>query len=429
MGSVEIKDDLRSVRSTAFKAVESAEVPRTPATMPVQPDAVRVLYSFPHKLGAARICTTAWQQVRGIAAAGADVTVFTGCLSRALTASVRVRTTLAWKKLRLPYKLLGSRRACALHDWLVARKLKHLAGKVDVIHVWPTAALRTIQAAKQLGIPTLLERPNAHTRFAYETVQNECQRLGISMPTHHEHAYNSRVLEREELEYQLTDYLLCPSDFVARTFRDEGFSPAKLMRHQYGYDREQYYPDSGSPEPGPGLKVLFAGGCAPRKGLHYALDAWLQSSACRTGTFQIAGEFIAGYAELLSKQLRHPSVKVLGHRHDLPELMRHSDVLVLPSIEEGSALATYEARGSGCVLLVSDASGAVCRDAEDALVHPVGDVPALTRHLNLLDEDRALLRRMRAASLSTVSEITWEAAGVRLVQIYREAMNRKARTT
>jgi len=31
---------------------------------------IRVLYSFPHKLGADRICYTAWQQVNGLAAAG-----------------------------------------------------------------------------------------------------------------------------------------------------------------------------------------------------------------------------------------------------------------------------------------------------------------------------------------------------------------------
>ena len=34
---------------------------------------IRVLYSFPHKIGAGRICYTAWQQVAGLAAAGADV--------------------------------------------------------------------------------------------------------------------------------------------------------------------------------------------------------------------------------------------------------------------------------------------------------------------------------------------------------------------
>jgi glycosyltransferase involved in cell wall biosynthesis len=391
-----------------------------------------VLYSFPHKLGAGRICTTAWHQVEGIAAAGADVTVFTGCISRSLPREVKVFTTLAWKNLRLPYRLLGTLRACALHDWLVARKLPAMAGKVDIVHVWPLGALRTIQAAKRLGIPTVLERPNAHTLFAYETVQNECRRLGITMPKGHEHDFNSAVLARENQEYEMADKLLCPSDFVARTFRERGFSEPKLARHQYGYDEKIYHPAADLRAASGGLTFLFAGGCAPRKGLHYALDAWLQSSASRDGTFLIAGGFIPGYAEVLSRQLAHPRVKVLGHRNDLPELMRQSDVLVLPSIEEGSALVTYEARGSGCVLLVSDAAGAICNDAEDGLVHPARNTDALTQHMNLLHEDRTVLEKLRTASLRSANEITWDAAGVKLLQVYKntlEQVNRVLRVS
>ena len=86
--------------------------------------------------------------------------------------------------------------------------------------------------------------------------------------------------------------------------------------------------------------------------------------------------------------LTHPSVRVLGHRHDVPDLMRHADVLILPSIEEGSALVTAEARGSGCVLVVSEAAGAICEHMKDALVHPVGDVKMLAAHLALLHENR-----------------------------------------
>jgi glycosyltransferase involved in cell wall biosynthesis len=381
---------------------------------------IRVLYSFPHKLGAARICTTAWHQVAGIAGAGAEVTVLTGSISRPLPPQVKVRTTLGWKKFRIPYKLLGSRRACALHDWLVARQLKRFVGKVDVIHTWPTAALNTIRAAARLGIPTLVERPNAHTRFAYEAVQNECRRLGISMPPGHEHAWNEAVLKREELEYEAVDRILCPSDFVARTFADRGFPAEKLARHQYGFDHKLFYPDAAPRRAARGLSVLFVGGCAPRKGVHYALDAWLKSSACKEGVFTIVGAFIPGYAELLSRQLSHPSVRVLGHRSDVADLMRAHDVLVLPSIEEGSALVTSEARGCGCVLLVSDAAGAICIHSENALVHAAGDVPALTRHMSQLSDDPNLLARLRENSLKTIGEITWAAAGARLVHVYRD---------
>lgn len=390
--------------------------------------AVRVLYSYPLKLGATRICYTAWQQVVGVAAAGAEVSVHTGVLHRAVPASVKVKTTLSRGKLRIPYKVLGGMRALALHDYIVSRRLPGLAGKIDVVHTWPNAALQTLKVAKKLGITTVLERPNTHTRFAYATVQKESERLGIVLPPNNEYAFKPDVLRKEEEEYDLADYLLCPSDFTRQTFIDQGFSGEKLLRHQYGFDEKAYTPgEQPATNTKRGLTMLFAGDCAVRKGVHFALEAWLQSPASREGTFMIAGTFLPAYAEKLSKMLAHPSVQVLGFRNDVPELMRKSDLFVLPSIEEGSALVTSDARGSGCVLVVSEATGAVCRHMENALVHRVGDVAALTEHITLLHENRELLNRLRAESLSTVNEITWKAAGHRLLSVYREAILAGAR--
>ena len=307
---------------------------------------VRVLYSFPNKLGADRICYTAWQQVNWVAAAGADVTVFAGGVLRPLNAGVKAFTTLARGRFRLPYKLLGSKRTLALHDYIVAGRIKNLADRFDIIHTWPSGALRTLKTAGELGIPTVLERPNAHTRFAIEVVKQECERLGLTMPAGHEHADNPEKVRLEEEEFALADRLLCPSDFVAKTFLDKGFPREKLARHQYGYDESSYFPAQTARPATESLTMLFVGGCAPRKGVHYALEAWLQSPACRDGKFLIAGAFIPGYAEKLAGMLSHPSVTMLGHRKDVPELMRNSDMLVLPTIEEGSALVTSEARGS-----------------------------------------------------------------------------------
>jgi glycosyltransferase involved in cell wall biosynthesis len=349
-------------------------------------------------------------------------------LHRPVAAGVKVRPTLAWGRLRIPYKAFGMMRACALHDYIVARRIEKMAGQIDIVHTWSLGAVRTLKTAARLGIPTVLERPNAHTRFAYEVVRKECERIGVPLPANHEHAFNQDILSKEEAEYALADALLCPSDFVVKTFRDEGFKPEKLVRHIYGFDEKKFHPNDQPRDPKRGLTMISVGVCAVRKGLHYALEAWLQSPASRDGTFLIAGDFIPGYREKLAPMLAHPSVKVLGHRNDVPELMRQSDILVLPTVEEGSALVTSEARGSGCVLLVSEAAGAICKDGENALVHPVGDVKTLTGHITLLHDNRALLEQLRAASLRTVNEITWAAAGVRLLEAYRQVLRtRKTR--
>jgi hypothetical protein len=65
---------------------------------------------------------------------------------------------------------------------------------------------------------------------------------------------------------------------------------------------------------------------------------------------------------------------------------------------------------------------------ENALVHRVGDVATLTEHVSLLDRDRALLEKLRLASLSTISEITWPAAGLKLLQVYKAILDSRRQT-
>jgi glycosyltransferase involved in cell wall biosynthesis len=239
----------------------------------------------------------------------------------------------------------------------------------------------------------------------------------------HEYEYNTDILHKEEEEYSRAFRLLCPSDFVLQTFVDQGYPRHKLLRHFYGVDAEKYHANGKPRDAHQGLRMIFVGVCAVRKGVHFALEAWLRSPAHKEGEFLIVGDFLPSYKEKLGEMLSHPSVQVLGHRKDVAELMREGDVLVLPSIEEGSALVTSEARASGCVLLVSDAAGAICRHMQDALVHHAGDVNALAQHITVLHEDRKLLAKLRSESLRTIPNITWTAAGVELLRLYGETIN------
>jgi glycosyltransferase involved in cell wall biosynthesis len=385
-------------------------------------DRIRVLYSFPNKLGGARICYTAWQQVNGLVAAGADVLLFPASSCRPVPSGVSLHPTLARGKVRIPFKILGNGRAHALHDYIVARRIQKLAGKVDIIHTWPSGALRTLKTAAELGIPTVFERCNSHTRYVYETVRKESERLGVHLAANDEAAFKEDTLRVEEEEFGLADRLLCPSDFVARTFVDKGFSPYRLAQHFYGFDEKTHYP-SQAYQPNKGkLRMLFVGFCGVRKGLHFALEAWLKSAAHRSGTFSIAGEFSPDYARKLSPMLAHSSIRVLGQRNDVPELMRNSDVLVLPSLEEGFPLVCAEALGTGCVPIVSEVCEGICKHMENSLLHRVGDVATLTEHIDLVDQDRKLLQSLRSAGLTLRDSLTWTAAGAKLLEVYRETI-------
>jgi hypothetical protein len=64
---------------------------------------------------------------------------------------------------------------------------------------------------------------------------------------------------------------------------------------------------------------------------------------------------------------------------------------------------------------------------ETAMVHRVGDIEMIEKHITMLDSDRALLERLRATALRMVPEITWGAAGIKLLQVYRDVIESKER--
>lgn len=382
---------------------------------------MRVLYSFPHKLGADRICYTAWQQVNGLVSAGVEVVLYAGALARRVPAAVEIHTTLARGKLRVPYKLVGKLRALWLHDRIVAHHLKSWAGKIDVIHVWPCAALATIQAAKGLGIPTVLERPNAHTRFCYEVVAAEHRRVGIQTP-HNDYLPNDAVLTREEAEFAACDFLLCASDFATKSFLDLGYPPERILRHRYGFDETAFFPAATMRDSRNPFTALFCGVDAVRKGLHLAMEAWLASSASKEGVFWIAGELTDEFRHRFAADLAHPNIVQLGHRHDVPQLMQKADVLLMPSIEEGFGLVCAEAIAAGCVPLASDACTEMCRHGENALVHKVGDIATLCQQISEVHDNPELLAALRAGALRSRNEWTWSNAGKALLRAYSQAI-------
>src|SRR5512134_627490 len=98
------------------------------------------------------------------------------------------------------------------------------------------------------------------------------------------------------------------SEYCRQTFLDRGIASDRLGLHGYGFDPGRFPAPESLDGPRPdGLRAVFVGRCEPRKGLHYALEAWIESGAAERGTFTICGRFYPGYEEVLGRWLRHPS--------------------------------------------------------------------------------------------------------------------------
>jgi len=381
---------------------------------------LEIVYSFPHALGAPGIGWTAWNQVAELVAAGHRVHLVAASLDSPLAGLASVLTTFRLVPLRIPHRLLGGReRSYRYHDriaaWTVRRRRPH------VVHAWPLGSELSFGAAREVGAAGLREVPNTHTGHAYDVVAEESARLGLEVPRRSWHAFDAGHLRTEEAEWRAATGLLVPSDVVAETFARRGFAPEKLLRHRYGARPPATAVAARDATDRP-LRVVFLGRGEPRKGLHYALEAWAGSTASARGTFSIYGNFEGPYAAHVREALRAPGVRVEGFVGDPGRVLAEADILLLPSLEEGSALVTYEAVVHGCVPLVSRQSGAAIEHDVHGLFHEARDVATLREQLDALDADRPRLARLSRGALDDADRFSWPAAGESLVAAYRRAL-------
>jgi glycosyltransferase involved in cell wall biosynthesis len=390
----------------------------------------RVLYSFPDTLGKPGIGTTALEQVRSLARQGVDVHV--AATSIAEDPGVPCTLTMSVAGQRVPHRALGrdgagSLRAYAWHDRRVAALAGRRAASFDVVHCWPQATLHTARSARAAGLPVFRQAPSTHTAHAIRTVTALHEELGLQLRSDDVHGHSAQLVAREQAEYEAVDRVLVPSEHAARTFADNGVPADRLVLHRFGCDLDRFIPlavrDGEQP-----LTVLFAGRGEPAKGLHLALRAWSDAGIGGDARLIICGEIEPRFRAQLGPLLQQPGLDERGFVRDLPRLMRYSDILLLPSLNEGSALVTYEAQASGCVLAVSDATGAYAEHMAHGLIHEAGDVAALTEQLRLLADDRSLLERLRARTLADRDRLSWDAAALGLVNNYSQAIGpREAR--
>jgi glycosyltransferase involved in cell wall biosynthesis len=122
-------------------------------------------------------------------------------------------------------------------------------------------------------------------------------------------------------------------------------------------------------------------------------------------------------------------VHFLGFRSDASALMRSLDVLVAPSLTEGSPLVTLEAMAAG-VPVVASAVGGIpdqIRHDKEGLLVPPGDTDALGNALLALLRDPPRARRLGEAGRRRVASRFSHATMVRQIEdVYRDVLGRPA---
>lgn len=375
----------------------------------------RVIYSVATRLNGGGIGTTSFNAVKGIYDAQILGRVYCTSNGQSHIPPSFISSTNVSIFERLPFLpssfqwLLKD----AAHDLIVASMLRSIeANSFDIFHVWNGHGLYSMIKAKKLGAKIVVERASSHP-LTYERILNEELKIRGANPQKLL-AINKKRLLAELME---TDYITVPSDFSYQSMVENGVAAEKLVKLSFGVDTEYFRPSNKAHE---GFNVLFVGQVGFRKGVLYLLEAW-KKLGLKDAKLRLLGQEDSEIKPFLTPFRNDPSIEFLGYGNSL-ELYQNSDVFILPSLEEGSALVTYEALACGLPLIVTRETGSVVEDGQEGFIVPSGDVDVLAEKIRFLYDNQTGAKEMGHRSRAKAKLYSWTNYGTKLVESYKKIL-------
>ncbi|MFZ4773867.1 MAG: glycosyltransferase family 4 protein [Terrimicrobiaceae bacterium] len=304
----------------------------------------------------------------------------------------------------------------AAQDWFEAFARRRV-GQSPVFWGWNGHNLSSCLAAQRCGQRIICERGSTHGAWAARRLNEVHKQLGWG-PT-------DLGAEKRELrairEYELAEKIIVPSQFVKKTFLEEGMSEEKLHVNPYGVDVEHWGRISGTERSNGPLIFVFTASMTPRKGVHILLRAWEKAG------LNDAELWLCGGVHFPIKALGLPvgkNVRFLGYtsHEKLIDIYNRASVYLLPSFEEGMARSGLEAMAAGLPLIVTEETGLtdVMIQGVQGWVVPSGNVEALAETLRIVAGSRDRLSSMSIACQATGCKYTKSAYGHRAAQFLRD---------
>jgi len=369
-----------------------------------------IIYSFGNKFAGAGIGTIAFYEARELYRHGLVQRILCGAYAPTEIPETTIRA------IGLPNRILCKLASLEPSGWLWyvqavlydAWAARHVA-QADLFHVWGGYGSQSLRRAKARGMTTVVQIASSHPNFQNRLMGEEFARWGQAW-----RVWDAGVA-RTLREIDQADYILIPSDFVRESFLAEGIPESKLIQVPFGVDVSRFTPATAS-EARP-FRAVFVGQVGLRKGVPYLLEAW-KRLGWRDAELWLVGRVLPEIKEVLKTYADLPGVRTVGFLGAPAAAYQQADIFVFPSIEEGSALVTYEAMACGLPVVTTPNAGSLIRDGVEGFIVPIRDPDALAARMEHLRADAQLRREMGRAACARVETLTWEKHGQELSRIY-----------
>ena len=173
--------------------------------------------------------------------------------------------------------------------------------------------------------------------------------------------------------------------------------------------------------------VTFLGRITMQKGPEYFVEA-----AARVLRNNHNVRFVmAGSGDMMDKMISLAAERGIADRFHFPgfqkgkqvyEMLKASDVYVMPSVSEPFGISPLEAMQIGVPSIISKQSG--CAEILDNVIKTdYWDIDAMADAINSIITYPAMYNQLREDGLDEVNRITWDKAGAKVIDIYRKVID------
>ena len=270
----------------------------------------------------------------------------------------------------------------------------------DIVHVHtPVAAFIGRLAAHRAGVECIVY--TAHGFYFHDHMATWKQKVFIFLEKWAGKYTDILFTQAQEDAITAKQLNLCPKGIVEAI--GNGVNAEKFLPVQAG-DQDCLQLRDSINTSSHDIVIMITGRLVAEKGYNELFSAMRGQNAI----LWVAGSRLSSdHALAVDTSNIPPNVRLLGHREDIPELLRASNIFVLPSHREGMPRSIIEAMMVGLPVIATDIRGSreEVVPGETGLIVPVLDQAALAMAITTLVNDQDLRRKMGIAGRKRALEL------------------------
>lgn len=298
-----------------------------------------------------------------------------------------------------------------------------LISKTDIVFFHPSFFPRTIRKAKKQGAVTVGFAVVVYPDTSLHLLNQEHTLLSLGTQ---KGLKRSRWSHDRKDVANAFDYIIANSDFVKRSYINNGFAEDKIFVVHSTIDHTRFAKQEKTDDI---FRVVYVAHTNTLKGLHYLLDAWQLLDIPNKELILVGGYSFPVPAPLKERYTKiiesDSSIRWVGYTKTPDEYYSQASVFVLPSLTEGNPRVVMEAMASSLPVITTENATSIIENEKTGFIVPIRDAHAIYEKLNFLHQHPDIAKQVGNNARHAVENM--QQYGNAVFEVYKEIMKREGK--